>query len=102
MMKPTCTTRPILLLSLLGFTTAAHAQAPRITAIWPPGGGRGAARPITLTGENLKPGSRVMVSGQGVSGKAAAEGDGTSLVVRLDVDADAEPGVRELRILGPN
>jgi hypothetical protein len=102
MMKLISTTRPSLLFSLLGLVAAANAQAPRITAIWPPGGGRGGGRPITLTGENLKLGSRVLVSGQGVSGKPAAEGDGTSLVVRLDVAADAEPGVRELRILGPN
>src|SRR2546422_11457840 len=57
---------------------------------------------ITLSGENLKPGSRVLVSGEGVTASAAADGGGTSLAVKLQVAPDAIPDARELRVLGPN
>jgi hypothetical protein len=78
------------------------AQAPKITAVWPPVVQRGQASTVTLAGEQLRAGSRVLVSGEGVTASTAAEGGDKSLGVRLEVEADAATGVRELRLLGPN
>src|SRR5947209_5457662 len=100
-------------------------QAPRIKSVFPPGLRRGSGAAITLVGENLKPGSQVLVSGEGVTATVTAAGPApkqetaptesappkegappketlTSLIIQFQVAADALPGPRELRILGPN
>jgi hypothetical protein len=105
--QPIRTTAFLYLASLLLTPVPALAQAPRITGVFPPGARRGASGSITLTGENLKPGSQVLVSGEGVTahlGPARADpkkGD-SALALQLQVAADALPGARELRVLGPD
>src|SRR5438876_4943779 len=107
MTKPIRTAAFLFIPALLGalvlaLAGPACAQGPRIKMLFPPGVRRGATGTITLTGENLKPGSRVLVSGEGVTASAAADGGGTSLAVKLQVAPDAIPDARELRVLGPN
>src|SRR5512132_1427748 len=87
---------------LLASDMPALAQAPRVSSVYPPIVRRGDGGAVTLTGENLKPGSRVLVSGEGVTATVAPEGGGASLTLRLAVAADAVAGIRELRLLGPN
>src|SRR5437763_10368018 len=79
-MKPT---RTVLLFITAALLTAALpavaqvpalAQAPRIKTVFPPGVRRGSGAAITLVGVNLKPESRVLVSGEGVT--AAVTGAG--------------------------
>ena len=57
---------------------------------------------MTLSGENLKPGSRVLVSGEGVAATVAKSSDEKSLTLNVTAESDAASGVRELRLLGPN
>lgn len=102
MMKPIQSAVFLLSAALLVPAAPTFAQAPRISTLFPPGVRRGTAGTLTLTGENLKPGSRVLVSGEGVTATAAAEGGGPTLAVKLQVAPEAVPDVRELRLLGPD
>lgn len=85
----------------------ALAQAPRVSAVFPPGVRRGSATAVTFSGENLKRESQILVSGEGVTAvvtdaTAGSKEKPASLVIQLQANADAAPGVRELRVLGPN
>src|ERR1051326_3904480 len=95
------TTR-FLSLALLSLTLPAFGQVPKVGAVFPPGVRRGATTSMTLSGENLKPGSRVLVSGEGVAATVSGGGDEKSVTLTVTAEADAASGVRELRILGPN
>jgi hypothetical protein len=128
-MKPSLSAFLALAVPLLAGALPAFAQAPalkeapRIKSVFPPGVRRGSATGITLVGENLEPGSRLLVSGEGVEATvtgvatttvtppkegespakdAPAPKEETSMVIQLQVAADAAPGPRELRVLGPN
>src|SRR5438105_9636265 len=80
MMKPSRTVLPLLTAALLAPVVPAFAQvpalaqAPRIKSVFPPGVRRGSGAAITLTGVNLKPGSQVLVSGEGVTAAVTAVG----------------------------
>ena len=102
MTKPIRSAAFLLTAALLVLAIPAIAQAPHISTVFPPGVRRGAAGTLTLEGENLQSGSQVLVSGEGVTATAAADGGGKTLAVKLQVAPDAVPGVRELRLLGPN
>jgi hypothetical protein len=119
MRKPNPVSTGVLASWLVTLAAPAFAQAPQVSHVFPPGVRRGAAATVILMGENLKPESRILVSGEGIaaavvappsvgSSEQAAAGDkkpaeaGKALSVRLEVAPDAAPGVRELRVLGPN
>ncbi|HEV3167092.1 MAG TPA: PPC domain-containing protein [Isosphaeraceae bacterium] len=75
--------------------------APSITSCFPPGATVGKETECTLTGKNLDKINRWIVSGNGVE-LAEPTVDGNNLKVLVQVAADAEPGVRELRGAGPD
>src|SRR2546425_2366802 len=107
MTKPIRTAAFLFIPALLGalvlaLAGPACAQGPRIKMLFPPGVRRGATGTITLSGENLKPGSRVLVSGEGVTATAAAEGGGTSLAGEVQGPPDANPHPHRPGVLGPH
>jgi hypothetical protein len=88
--------------ALLSLALRSDSQAPEITIVMPPGGPRGGATTIRITGKNLQSG-RLIVSGAGVAAQSftpAATGD--SADVRLNIAAGAAIGERELRVVSPN
>ena len=97
-MKLTWTISFLLTTALLTQAALAWAQAPRVSSVYPPVVRRGEGGAVTLTGENLKPVSRVLVSGEGMTATVAPEGGGASLTVRLAVTADVRCRVLEARL----
>ncbi len=101
---------------------AAHAPAqlplhpPEIRTVFPIGGNRGSTVDFALRGVNIGDATRVMVSGQGISGEVLGP-DGqpvgpttphearivnnTEVQVRLRLAKDAELGLREVRLYTP-
>jgi len=72
---------------------------PVLAWIYPAGGQRGHTVEVTLAGTGIAADS-ILVSGTGVVGKPIdAKPDGTQARISLTIAPDAEPGVRELRIL---
>lgn len=83
----------------LGFLTPAHAQAPSVNGIFPAGGQAGKTVECSLTGANLADVQSVVVSGAGVTVEKAAGGSATACPVKLHLDASAEVGAREIRVV---
>ena len=77
----------------------AWAQAPSISELFPAGARAGTQISATLSGKDLKSVTALEVSGSGVRVEAQPGGTDTSLPVRLVVDAGAELGERELRLV---
>lgn len=93
------------LLSILAFagaTTPAAAQAPTLTAAYPPGIQAGAAAQVSLAGANLKDVVALVASGAGITIEKADGGDDKNLPVKIAATPDAAPGVREIRVVTKN
>lgn len=80
---------------------------PFIAYVFPAGVRCGESVEATISGTNLAPpgdlkeSQRVTVSGAGVTARLLSAKDNTQLRVRIEADASAEPGERELRIVSP-
>src|SRR5262249_116068 len=74
---------------------------PTITAITPPGARIGATMEWGIKGSDLKEIARWLISGGGVEVASFEPKSETEAVVKVKVDPDAAPGVRELRVVGP-
>src|SRR5687767_7711219 len=82
--------------------SVAGAQAPQISAVWPPGGTVGTKVEARIEGANLSGASLALIAEQGVTIKIAGPGkDANSLPVTLDIASDAAPGPREIRVITP-
>ncbi len=79
----------------------ARAQAPQITAVWPPGGTMGSKVSARIEGENLGGATAVFIGGRGVSLKPGESKDPKILPINLDIASDAAPGPHEVRIVTP-
>jgi hypothetical protein len=90
----------LLLLPALLFGQAKRLEPPQPVLAWiyPAGGRQGTTVEITLSGTGIQP-DRVLVSGLGATGRVVDRGDGKTARIAVAIDATAEPGVRELRIL---
>src|SRR5215813_8741747 len=96
------TSRVLLVLLLLATSTTVLAQAPQITAVWPPGGPVGSKVSARIDGGNLASVSSVWIGGSGVSVKmGAAAKEGNIVPVTLDIAQNAAPGAREVRVISP-
>lgn len=71
---------------------------PVLAWIYPAGGRRGTSVEVTLYGTGIQP-QRVLVSGAGVASRVVDAGDGKTARIALDIAADAETGVRDLRVV---
>jgi hypothetical protein len=71
---------------------------PVLAWMYPAGGQQGTTVETTLSGAGIQP-ERVLVSGTGAAGRVVDAGDGKTARIAIAIDAAAEPGVRELRIL---
>lgn len=85
---------------LFGQTKPKPLEPPQPVLAWmyPAGGRQGTTVEIALSGTGIQP-ERVLVSGTGATGRVVDAGDGKTARIAVSIDAEAEPGVRELRIL---
>lgn len=111
----------ISILALLSATAlASYAQKGNIGFIYPAGAQKGTSVEVTIGGQNISRATGIIVSGEGVSGellpspklqkqkkskKNIGEEDNLQLAdqvrFRIDVSPDAEPGIRDLRLVLP-
>ncbi len=91
--------RYLLAAAILAPSLPAAAQAPSITAVFPPGGQAGTAVTATVSGGNLADVQAVYVSGTGVKAETAMGGNAGSLPLKLTIDPNAEIGMREVRVV---
>lgn len=104
-------TRPVLVV-LIGMglaTTDARAQGgrrsaspPVIGSVFPPGARVGTSADWTLSGRGLGGAKRALISGRGVEVVGFEATGDRQAVASVRVAPDAEPGVRELRVEGPD
>jgi hypothetical protein len=89
-----------LLVPALVFGQAKRLEPPQPVLAWiyPAGGRQGTSVEITLSGTGIQP-DGVLVSGAGATGRVVDAGDGKTARIAIAIDATAELGVRELRIL---
>src|SRR2546423_391167 len=92
---------PVTAILLLIAGRPAAAQVPQQTTIFPSGVQLGSTTPVTIEGANLQGATGVLISGQGVTAKIAKNDNASSLPLQLTVAGDAEPGVREVRVVTP-
>jgi hypothetical protein len=79
----------------------ASAQAPNVGFVFPPGGQAGTSPEVTINGGNLQGATAVLVSGQGVKAEITKNTEGGTTPLKLTLDPNAVPGVRELRVVTP-
>lgn len=91
--------RILLAAVILAPALPAAAQAPSITGVFPPGGQVGTAVTATVSGGNLADVQAVYVSGTGVKAETAMGGSAGALPLKLTIDANAEVGMREVRVV---
>jgi len=92
---------PVTAILLLLVGRPASAQAPQQTTIFPSGAQLGSTAPVTIEGANLQGATGVLISGQGVTAKITKNDNAGALPVELTVAGNAEPGVREVRVVTP-
>lgn len=85
----------------LGMALPASAQAPNVGFVFPPSGQVGTQPTVTLNGGNLQGATAILVSGAGVEAKLGDTSNGGALPVTLNISANANPGVREVRVVTP-
>ncbi len=78
------------------------AQSPQIDGVFPAAGRIGASTDLNVSGKALSPLKAVLVSGSGVTAAAGTPGSATAATIRVSVDAKAEPGPREIRLVTEN
>jgi hypothetical protein len=85
----------------LGLTSAAAAQAPELSGVFPGGGPRGGTTTVQIDGKNLA-GATLRFSGRGISvkGLTVAPG-GMQATAEIAVEKDAWLGPREMRLICP-
>lgn len=108
---------PVLALPVFGWSLAnAQTTQPHITHIFPAGGQKGTTVELSVRGRHLVGATEVRISGQGAAGKVvsvehkepdkkkrrldAADNPDTALI-EVTLEADAEPGERDLRLISP-
>lgn len=74
---------------------------PHINYIFPAGGQRGKTVEITVNGLELDGADKVRISGEGVKGEVTQVVDAKNLKISVQVAPQAQPGVRDLRIITP-
>ncbi|MBI4906658.1 MAG: hypothetical protein HY820_23725 [Acidobacteria bacterium] len=75
----------------------AQTTTPVLASIFPAGGGRGSTVEVTLNGTAITPES-ILVSGEGVTARIVKV-DPKIVRIALDIAPNAEPGMRELRVV---
>lgn len=94
--------RPLLTLSaVLLLAAPAAAQTPQVTEIFPPGLKAGTSREAIAAGTGLAGVTGVLVEEGGLKVEARPGGDAAKRPLRLTVDANAQPGPREIRLVTP-
>ncbi|MFN3650332.1 MAG: PPC domain-containing protein [Armatimonadota bacterium] len=79
----------------------AAAQVPAVSFVHPSGGQAGTSAAVTVGGGNLQGATSIVVSGSGVEAAITKNDNGGALPVELKIAADAEPGIREIRVVTP-
>ena len=72
-----------------------------ISYIFPAGGPSGETTRVAVNGDNLDGAKTVRVTGQGVKGELIKVVKGKTAEISLTIDPDAEPGMRDLRLVTP-
>jgi hypothetical protein len=82
-------------------TTAAVTEPPTpfVQYAFPPGARQGGTVEVTCSGQNLAGASAVRVTGSGVAAKIKEVVNLTTVKLSILIDAGAEPGVREMRLI---
>ena len=106
MISRTCTRRRSTSIAFLIVTLSipvAYAQQPQpvVTFVFPAGAQQGQTLQATLTGKDLQNASGVRFAGAGVAGSIAEVVNPTTVRISLTVDAGAEAGERDLRLITP-
>jgi len=84
-----------------GLATPAAAQVPAATFAHPAGGQVGTKATVNIGGANLQGATQVLISGQGVTATVGVNTNAASLPIELDIAPDAQPGMREIRVVTP-
>ncbi|HEY2157547.1 MAG TPA: hypothetical protein VGH33_18105, partial [Isosphaeraceae bacterium] len=91
------------------FAWPAYSQSPRrnlsppvVTSVFPPGGKVGTTVEWKFAGRGLAKVRQVLVSGGGVKTSGFEAADDSHAVATAEIDKDATPGFRELRLEGPD
>jgi len=87
---------------VLAGVVPANAQAPTVTSLFPAGGQVGTSVKAALTGANLADVQALVVSGSGVQLDRMPGGSATACPVKVTISPNAEPGVREVRLVTRN
>jgi hypothetical protein len=69
---------------------------PTVTSVAPASGAQGASVPVTITGTGFRPGTDVIVTGNGVSAGSIAVVDDTTITVTFTITAAAPLGARNV------
>ncbi|MEN6557871.1 MAG: PPC domain-containing protein [Thermoguttaceae bacterium] len=89
-------------LELLASATLAQGLPGHIAWIYPAGGTQGRTVSVLVGGTNLDACQSATVSGRGVTGRIVKVDKGANVTLTVSVDADAEPGMRDLRLVAPS
>jgi hypothetical protein len=92
----------VFLVALSARAVAQNGPPPVLTGIQPPGATLGREQTWTLTGGGLDRVTLVRVEGPGVRVLEWKPKDAASATARVQVDAEATPGFREVRLEGPD